>query len=211
MDIELIMEILIIGESAVGKSNLLLRYIEDRFDEGILPTIGCDYLKTQRIIRDKKFLVKFWDTAGQEKFRSLSRSYYEKAHAVILVYDVTNKNTLTKLSFWLSEIKNNCKRDVMILLIGNKNDLLEDRQVNEKEGLNWARENGMLFMETSAKTNDNNRVNIAFNDLLDEIARVIIQKEKENFNRETLLIRSQIQQLNKPLSLPEKTNSKKCC
>ena len=125
--------------------------------------------------------------------------------------DVTNKNTLTKLSFWLSEIKNNCKRDVMILLIGNKNDLLEDRQVNEEEGLNWARENGMLFMETSAKTNDKNKVNIAFNDLLDEIARVMIQKEKENFNRETLLIRSQIQQLNKPLSLPEKTNSKKCC
>lgn len=146
-------KILLIGDSGVGKSSLLLRFTDDDFQEDHPCTIGVDF-KTKIIDLDGKHLnLTIWDTAGQEKFRSLTSSYYRGTQGIILVYDVSKKSSFEALNIWLKEIDMySTYPDVIKLLVGNKVDKEKDRAVSRDEGLAFAREKKMLFMECSAKT-----------------------------------------------------------
>jgi len=149
---DLMFKITIIGNSGVGKSSILLRFTDDDFEEGQPCTIGVDF-KTKNIKLDERVIsLSIWDTAGQEKFRSLTSSYYRGTHGIILVYDVTKRSTFTDIKHWLDEVDNYATNpEVIKLLIANKIDM-PDREVSKDDGLKFAKKMSMLYIECSAKT-----------------------------------------------------------
>jgi len=147
-------KILLVGDSGVGKSSILLRFTDDEFEEGGLSvTIGVDFKVKILEMGGKRLNLRIWDTAGQEKFRSLTSSYYRGTQGIILVYDVTKRETFQHIETWLQEINlYSTNSEVRKMLIGNKVDKSEPRQVSREEGLAFAKKHAMLFIECSAKT-----------------------------------------------------------
>ncbi|CAB1317894.1 unnamed protein product [Coregonus sp. 'balchen'] len=167
-DVLTTLKILIIGESGVGKSSLLLRFTDDTFDPELAATIGVDFKVKTIAVDGNRAKLAIWDTAGQERFRTLTPSYYRGAQGVILVYDVTKRDTFTRLENWLNELETYCTRnDLVKMLVGNKIDKEENREVDRNEGLKFARKHSMLFIEASAKTRDG--VQCAFEELVEKI------------------------------------------
>ncbi|CAJ1011341.1 putative ADP-ribosylation factor family/Ras of Complex, Roc, domain of DAPkinase/Ras family [Leishmania naiffi] len=146
---------IIIGDSGVGKSCLLLQFTDKRFEPLHDLTIGVEFGARLISIQGRSVKLQIWDTAGQESFRSITRSYYRGASGALLVYDVTRRDTFTHLQSWLEDAKANANTALVIMLIGNKCDLDSKRQVSREEGEAFARNNGLMFMETSAKTSKN--------------------------------------------------------
>lgn len=146
---------IIIGDSGVGKSCLLLQFTDKRFEPLHDLTIGVEFGARMVSIDNKNIKLQIWDTAGQESFRSITRSYYRGACGALLVYDVTRRETFGHLQSWLEDAKANSNTAITIMLIGNKSDLDAKRQVSFKEGEDFAKANGLVFMETSAKTAQN--------------------------------------------------------
>lgn len=144
--------ILMIG---VGKSCLLLQFTDKRFQPVHDLTIGVEFGARMITVDDKNVKLQIWDTAGQESFRSITRSYYRGAAGALLVYDITRRDTFKHLSRWLEEANQHSQSNMVIMLIGNKSDLEHRRAVSYEEGKQFADENGLIFMETSAKTADN--------------------------------------------------------
>eukprot|EP01067_Filipodium_phascolosomae_P001875 Filipodium_phascolosomae@DN2186_c0_g1_i2.p1 len=145
---------IIIGDTGVGKSCLLLQFTDKRFRSDHDLTIGVEFGSRLITLQQKQIKLQIWDTAGQESFRSITRSYYRGAAGALLVYDVTRRDTFSHLSRWLEEARQNGNPDMTIMLIGNKADL-ERREVTTSEGEGFAREHGLFFIETSAKTAQN--------------------------------------------------------
>ena len=150
-------QLLIIGDSTVGKTSILSRFTNGIFNSNYLATVGLDSFTKDEIIDDKTVRIKIWDTAGQERYKSLTKGFFRNAEGVMLVYDVTNSETYENLKFWLQSIKNNTSPDmgeIPIILIGNKIDC-EDREVKHEEAENFWKEQGYPYFETSAKTGEN--------------------------------------------------------
>ena len=147
-------KLLIIGESGVGKTCLLLRFTDDSFTANHLTTIGIDFKIKIINLENKLIKLQIWDTAGQERFRTITKTYYKGAHGIILTYDVTDKNSFKNIRNWIKQIEANAQNNVCKVLVGNKCDR-PDRVVSEGEGQNLADEFKMKFFETSAKTNQN--------------------------------------------------------
>jgi Ras-related protein Rab-2A len=147
---------IIIGDTAVGKSCLLLRFTDKRFRPEHDLTIGVEFGTRLIDIDDKAIKLQIWDTAGQEAFRSITRTYYRGATGALLVYDIARRDTFNHLSRWLDEARQNANPHMVIMLIGNKADLADHkRDVTYEEGARFAQENGLVFLETSAKTAQN--------------------------------------------------------
>jgi len=148
-------KILIIGDSGAGKSCLMLRYTRDDYRDNHMTTIGVDF--QTRFIQIKNEIIKLllWDTAGQEKFRSITEAYYRGSHGVLIVYDITDLKSFKNIKRWLSDIQSHALEDIQILLVGNKCDLIENRQVSYEQGKKLADDVGINFIETSAKTSMN--------------------------------------------------------
>ena len=146
---------IIIGDSAVGKSNILLRYIHDKFNEDFQSTIGVEFGAKNLKIEDKIYRIQIWDTAGQETFRSITRAYYKNSVCACVVYDITNRNSFQNIKSWIEDCRKQSPKTVFLVLIGNKVDLENRREVSYEEGSIYAQKNGMLFFETSAKTGKN--------------------------------------------------------
>ena len=139
----------------VGKSSMVLRFSDNKYDEGILATIGIDF-KTKYIkVQDTSVKVLIWDTAGQEKFRNIAKQYYKGANGVLLIYDVCNRKSFERIGFWLDELKENNKIDeIYAILVGNKIDLETKRVISKEEGLKFASDNNISYSEVSAKTGE---------------------------------------------------------
>jgi len=144
-----------IGDTGVGKSCLLLQFSDKRFNPEHDLTIGVEFGTQTIIINNESIKLQIWDTAGQETFRSITRSYYRNTAGALLVYDITRRETFMHVSQWLQDAKVHGSSDMTVILVGNKCDLEHLRQVSTEEGTKCAKENGLLFIETSAKTSRN--------------------------------------------------------
>ncbi|KAL2487321.1 Ras-related protein RABC2a [Abeliophyllum distichum] len=153
---DLSFKILLIGDSGVGKSSLLVSFISNAVDN-LNPTIGVDFKIKLLTVGGKKLKLTIWDTAGQERFRTLTSSYYRGAQGIILVYDVTRRDTFTNLSdIWAKEVElYSTNQDCIKMLVGNKVDRESERVVSREEGMALANEFGCLFLECSARTREN--------------------------------------------------------
>ena len=164
-----LLKILLIGDSGVGKSALMMRYVNEQYEDKSIPTIGVDFKIKTSIINSKIFKLQIWDTAGQERFRTITSSYYRGAHGIIIVYDVSNEDTFNNLKFWLSEINTYALPSSKMILVGNKSDVsLKSRQVSYETASNYAKSNNMIYVETSAKNGTN--INLAFDEIIREIS-----------------------------------------
>ena len=168
-----LLKYLIIGNSGVGKSSLLLRYSDNEYLDKHIITIGVDFKIKSLEIDGCKVKTNIWDTAGQERFKNITVSYYKGASGVMLVYDITDVESFNKLGEWLIEVEKNAPSKVYKILVGNKADLSEKRQVSYDQGKEFADTYGMKFIETSAKSAIN--VEEAF----DTMTREIIQIKKK--------------------------------
>jgi Ras-related protein Rab-2A len=146
---------IIIGDTGVGKSCLLLQFTDKRFQPVHDLTIGVEFGARMISIDQKNIKLQIWDTAGQESFRSITRSYYRGAAGALLVYDITRRETFNHLTRWLEEARQNANSNMVIMLIGNKSDLDHRRAVSTEEGDRFAKENNLVFLETSAKSAHN--------------------------------------------------------
>jgi len=143
---------IIIGDTGVGKSCLLLQFTDKRFQPVHDLTIGVEFGARMILIDGKQIKLQIWDTAGQESFRSITRSYYRGAAGALLVYDITRRETFNHLTTWLEDARQHSHNEMAIMLVGNKSDLEHRRAVSFEEGEKFAKENGLIFLETSAKT-----------------------------------------------------------
>ncbi|XP_065362910.1 ras-related protein Rab-18 [Calliphora vicina] len=143
-------KLLVIGESGVGKSSLIRRFVENKFDENHDVTIGMDFKSKVMNIDGVDYKLALWDTAGAERFRSLTPSFYRKALGAILVYDISSRESLVKLEAWFTELENYSDNpNIATIVVGNKID--NERVISREEGLKFARKHRSLFLETSAK------------------------------------------------------------
>ena len=195
---DFIFKILLLGDSDVGKSSLILRYVDGLWAETFVPTIGVDFKVKTLEIGDKNIKMQIWDTAGQERFRNVISSYFRGSHGILLIYDITNKSSFKDLEDWLGVIENNASKNVLKILIGNKNDLEGDRQIKTEEGQAFANRNNMQFIETSAKMNTN------VTDAFEALAKIMME-----FNSDKKPISTQNKKVN--VSSGKNLNTKKKC
>lgn len=173
---------ILIGDSTVGKTCILTRFVDGWFKAESDPTIGVEF--GSKLLKCKSgytVRLQVWDTAGQENFRSITRSYYRGAIGALLVYDVTNPNSFENLPSWLKDSLDATNQNIGVVLVGNKSDLDQDRQVNKEVAKNFAKENNLLFLETSAKngTNIEKIFQILSEQILTKIESGIIDPEAE--------------------------------
>merc|ERR1712228_584189 len=148
-------KLVFLGEQAVGKTSVITRFMYDTFENNYQATIGIDFLSKTMYLEDRTVRLQLWDTAGQERFRSLIPSYIRDSTVAVVVYDVTNANSFHQTSKWIDDVRTERGSDVIIMLVGNKTDLSDKRQVSIDEGERKAKELNVMFIETSAKTGYN--------------------------------------------------------
>ena len=141
---------IIVGDSSVGKSNILLRFSRNVFDPGHQATLGIEFANKHLEYNNTDYLVQVWDTAGQENFRSVTRAYYKASAVAMVVYDISSEESFQHIQSWIKDCKDLAPKTVQLVLIGNKSDLEEERVIKKERGEELSRENNMLFFETSA-------------------------------------------------------------
>ncbi|CDP04500.1 unnamed protein product [Coffea canephora] len=167
-------KIVLVGDSAVGKSNLLARFARDEFYPNSKSTIGVEF-QTQKVeINGKEVKAQIWDTAGQERFRAVTSAYYRGAVGALLVYDISRRQTFDSIGRWLNELHTHSDMNVVTILVGNKSDLKDAREVSTAEGKALAEAQGLFFIETSAL--DSSNVAAAFQTVVKEIYNILSRK-----------------------------------
>jgi len=173
----------LLGDSGVGKSSLLFRWVEDTFNVSLVGTIGVDF-KVKRVkIGDDEVHIQIWDTAGQQKFHKITTAYYRGAHGILLVYDVTSQRSLQNISYWMDNIKQHSSNKVNIALIGNKVDMREStgtraRSISTHDGQKAAADCNVPYFETSAKTGEG--VEHAFMSVAHQVIQALFSDGKAN-------------------------------
>ena len=162
---------IIVGDSSVGKSNILLRFSRNEFDSGHQATLGIEFANKHVIHNNVDYLVQIWDTAGQENFRSVTRAYYKASAVAMVVYDITKEESFSHIQSWMKDCKELAPSTVLIALIGNKSDLEDQRVITKERGENLARENNMMFFETSAL--NGNGIENAFKKCIEKVDKKI--------------------------------------
>ena len=165
--------IILLGSSYVGKSNMMNQFLRGQFEEVYLATIGINCLNKLFIFDGKKVKINYYDTAGQERYNSLNLTFLRKADGVILVYDITSQESFRKIDFWIQELHNKSRESKVLMLVGNKTDLDNEREVSFQQGEKKANEIGCPFMETSAKTNHN------IKECFEKASRILYLKKSE--------------------------------
>ncbi|KAJ1883437.1 GTPase Ryh1 [Coemansia sp. RSA 1722] len=148
-------KLVFLGEQSVGKTSIITRFMYDTFDTTYQATIGIDFLSKTMYLEDRTVRLQLWDTAGQERFRSLIPSYIRDSSVALVIYDITNRESFSQTSKWIDDVRAERGNDVIIVLVGNKTDLNDSRQVSTEEGEKKSRDLNVMFMETSAKAGHN--------------------------------------------------------
>ena len=198
---DLLFKLILIGDSCVGKSNILLKYLKNQFNENSKTTVGVEFGTKNIIINNKRIKIQIWDTAGQERYRSITSAYYKGAKGALIVYDITRKNTFDNIDKWITDLKLNGDKNICIIILGNKSDLIDKREINKNDGIKKAEMYKTAFLETSALNGDN--ISKAFDELIEQIVinnENIFQDDNEN-------------EIDKGVNLNDEKNNnkKKCC
>ena len=196
-------KIIVVGDSGVGKTNLINRFASDKFDTNSKSTIGVEFVYKTLKINKEIIKVEVWDTAGQERYRSITSSYYKGANGAIIVYDITDEDSFKNVESWMNEVIKKGKQNMQFLLVGNKKDLINDRVVSEQKGIDKAKELNINLFEASAL--EKNNVNEAFNFLIKEIYFSIMKEKNVCLNNDDKVGQGGIA-LN-----TDKKVKKKCC
>ena len=196
-------KIIVVGDSGVGKTNLINRFASDKFDTNSKSTIGVEFVYKTLKINKEIIKVEVWDTAGEERYRSITSSYYKGANGAIIVYDLTDEESFKNVESWMNEVIKKGKQNMQFLLVGNKKDLINDRVVSEQKGIDKAKELNINLFEASAL--EKNNVNEAFNFLIKEIYLSTLKEKNISSNNDNIIGQNGIT-LN-----TDKKAKKKCC
>ena len=213
VNFDYLLKYIIIGDAAVGKSNLLLRYVHGQFKPEYQLTIGVEFGAKNIEISSKTFRIQIWDTAGQENFRSITRAYYKNSVCALVVYDISSRDSFNNVTSWIEDCKNQSPKTIFIVLVGNKSDLEDKRQVTYEEGKELADKNELLFFESSAKEGTN--VEDIFVNSAKEIAKKIEQGyydlENDSCGIKKGINRNSNQQIHLGNEQPNNQNNGGCC
>jgi len=152
---EITLKLLIVGGSGVGKTNFLNMFLNNKFNQNYFSSTGIDLQKKIMNIKNKKVRIQIWDTAGQEKYKSITKNLFLKVMGALVLYDITNEESFTKLKEWVELIKEECGRHIKILIIGNKSDLESQRAIDKEDAMKYANEEKVQYIECSSKTGEN--------------------------------------------------------
>ena len=211
-------KIIVIGDQAVGKSSLLMRYCEGNFTLNMMGTAGIDFKRKIIEINKTKLSITFYDSAGHDRFRHITKTHYQGSKGIVLVYDVTDKASFTNVNEWINNIKENADSNAEIILIGNKIDLDSDRIISYEDGLELAKQYGVSFIETSAKSNDG--VDKAFMKIITQIIEnkalnkdIVFKSEDDNKGSENTksISKDNVINIEKSDKQTSKTNNKGSC
>ncbi|CAN6479940.1 unnamed protein product [Victoria cruziana] len=172
--VDYVFKIVLIGDSAVGKSQILARFARDEFSLDSKATIGVEFQTRTLVIQQKSIKAQIWDTAGQERYRAVTSAYYRGAVGAMLVYDITKRQTFDHIPRWLEELRSHADKNIVIILAGNKCDLEDQRVVPAEDAQEFAQREGLFFLETSALNATN--VESAFLTVLTEIFNIVNKK-----------------------------------
>mmetsp|Transcript_35571 Transcript_35571/g.72483 ORF Transcript_35571/g.72483 Transcript_35571/m.72483 type:complete len:210 (-) Transcript_35571:158-787(-) len=167
-------KVVLIGDSGVGKSNLLSRFTRNEFSLESKSTIGVEFATKSIQTEGKMIKAQIWDTAGQERYRAITSAYYRGAVGALLVYDISKKGTFENVERWLKELRDHAEPGIVVMLVGNKSDLKHLRTVQTEEAMQFAKDNNLAFIETSA--NEGSNVETAFHNILTEIYHQLNRK-----------------------------------
>ena len=181
---DFLFKIVIIGDSGVGKTNLISQYIDSRFSLSSKTTVGVEFKSKILTVNQRRINVQLWDTAGQERFRAITSVYYRGAKGAVVVYAIDNEESFKSVEHWLKDLRSNGDKDLPIMLLANKSDLEEKRAVKKDEGMTFAKGNSMLFYETSALNGNN--IEAAFKELIETVYKInkaeIEEEDEEDIN-----------------------------
>ncbi|MBA0617055.1 hypothetical protein Godav_026532 [Gossypium davidsonii] len=172
--IDYVFKVVLIGDSAVGKSQILARFARNEFSLDSKATIGVEFQTRTLVIEHKSVKAQIWDTAGQERYRAVTSAYYRGAVGAMLVYDISKRQTFDHIPRWLEELRGHADKNIVIILIGNKSDLENQRAVSTEDAKEFAQKEGLFFLETSALEATN--VEAAFLTVLNEIFNIVNKK-----------------------------------
>ena len=175
-------KLLVLGDLSVGKSSFIFRYIEDKFNEEEMPTTGLDLKTADLIIENKKIRIQLWDTAGQEKYNSITKNLILRVQGLIILFDLTNKASFKNLSKWVDLIKEHCGNKMPMLFVGNKSDLEENREVHKEDIIKYMTKEKSKYIKTSCKTGDN--IKKAVDIICKDIIRSFSAKNDVSFSLE---------------------------
>lgn len=204
---DMIFKLVIVGDSGVGKTGIINRYLHGTFQEQSKSTVGVEFGTKKIVVDGKNLKAQIWDTAGQERYRSITNAYYKGAKGALIVYDITNRFSFENVERWIKEIKAMGDKSIYLVLVGNKSDLEPSREVSVEEGQIKAQNNGIAFMETSAKTADN--IDIVFDQLSHKVYDTYkIEDDLEDmFVQKVEIDAKNLNQTNKK----DEINTKRCC
>ena len=208
-EVDFLLKIVIVGDSGTGKTNLLSRFTRNVFEEDTRNTIGVDFFPMDLKINNKTVKAQFWDTAGQEKYRAIASAYYKNAQGAIIVYDISRKETFENIENWLNELKQHGDPNIDMMILGNKTDLVEQRQVLTEEGRKLAENTKAFFMEVSGKTNEQQCVNTAFLAIIEDIIKKQEYEMYQKVQGDLLSVRSKGMSLDRRVK--EDEEKKGCC
>ncbi|KAJ3435036.1 ras and ef-hand domain-containing protein [Anaeramoeba flamelloides] len=171
-----VIKLIILGDTSVGKTSVIERYIGNNFRATIPSTVGVDCTFRDLNIMDRKIKVQIWDTAGQEIFRSIVQNYYRRSNGVLLVYDLTSRTSFDSLVYWFQEIEEHCD-NVEKILLGNKTDLIKKREIQTIEGEKLAKKRGCYFEEVSAQSGKN--IESSYQTIIESIVKKLVEQESE--------------------------------
>jgi small GTP-binding protein len=202
LEYDYLFKLILVGDSYVGKTNILSKYIKNEFNQNTKSTVGVEFGTKILKIEDKIIKAQVWDTAGQERYKSITSTYYKGAKGAFIVYDITNRETFESVDKWIQDLNMNSDKNVTLLLIGNKKDLVDKRDVTKEEGEEKAKSFGLAFLETSALTGEN--IDKVFDYMLKEVYNKITIEKKNSGEIDYINIGNNIE-------INEQTEKKSTC
>ena len=199
---DILFKIILVGDTSVGKTNIINKYIKNEFHEDFNATIGVEFSHKKFVVENRKIKAQIWDTAGQERYKAITRAYYKGAKGAFIVYDITRKETFDDVDKWRNELISSCNQEITVMLIGNKCDLEDQREISKEQGEEKAKSFGFSFLETSALSGEN--LEKGFQMLIEEIYQKykVEQSKSDEINLNSGAEEIKIGKMNK---------KKKCC